>query len=57
MAASLTKPMKLAKQLVVTCCDAPELLEPVEEALDDVALLYRDRRRKGVDLFGFALAE
>ena len=29
----MTKPMKLAKQLVVTCCDAPELLEPDERSM------------------------
>jgi hypothetical protein len=39
IAASLTKPMKFSRSLSYSVADAAELLELVEEALDDVALL------------------
>ena len=39
IAASLTKPMKLASSLSYRVANAAELFELVEEALDDVALL------------------
>lgn len=29
------------EELVVSCCDAPELLELVEEALDQIALFVK----------------
>lgn len=38
IAASFTKPKKL-EQLVVSCCDASELLELVEEPLDAISFL------------------
>jgi len=39
IAASLTKAHEVSEELVVSSCDAVEVFQLVEEALDDVALL------------------
>ena len=30
---------EILRELVVSCCDSPEILEPAESALDDISLL------------------